>query len=84
MKTLLFILALIHSSHFIEDFASREQAQDRWSGTWETLTVNNRQQLQNYASESAESVLIRPCNASINAEWSFWTRIYGEIGRAHV
>ncbi len=77
MKTLLFILALINSSHFIEDFASLEQAQDRWSGTWETLTVNNRQQLQNNASESAESVLIRPCDASINAEWSFWTRIYG-------
>ena len=77
MKILFFILALINSSHFIENFASAEQAQNDWSGTWETLTINNRQQLQNHASEQAESVLIRACDASIDAEWSFWTRIYG-------
>ena len=76
MLGVLFAL-LLQMSGFIETFSDTTAAHEQWLGDWSNLTINRKEQLQNHVDGAAESLLIRASDASVNAEWSFWTRIYG-------
>lgn len=72
-----FLALLMQMSGFIETFSDTAAAHEQWLGDWSNLTINSKGQLQNHVGGAAESLLIRPSDASVDAEWSFWTRIYG-------
>ncbi|MCQ2342987.1 MAG: hypothetical protein MJZ75_05825 [Paludibacteraceae bacterium] len=77
MKSLLFILVLVQSVIFTDDFSSRNLSENNWSGDWDNLIINSNQQLQNNVSWAAESMLWHPCEVAIDAEWAFWCHFYG-------
>lgn len=68
---------LLQITGFIETFSDTVAAHEYWLGEWSNMTINRNGQLQNHVDGAAESLIIRPSEASVNAEWSFWTRIYG-------
>jgi len=74
MKELLFIIISIMA--WTEDFSSSSAYTD-WQGDWSTLTINANEQLQSHVDAAAEHVLFRPSTAAIDAQWDFFTRIYG-------
>jgi len=73
LVTLYTILSLLT---WTENFSQPDSAMQAWQGDWGNLCINARGELQNHVNAAATSYLMRPSTAAIEAEWSFYTRIY--------
>lgn len=74
---ILTILTKVGYTQIYDDFSNHDQSYERWSGDWNHFVINVNDQLQTKDDESHESALMVSSRASLEAEWSFWTRIDG-------
>ena len=74
---ILTILTKVGYTQIYDDFSNHDQSYERWSGDWNRFVINVNDQLQTKDDESHESALMVSSRASLEAEWSFWTKIDG-------
>jgi hypothetical protein len=74
---ILTILIKVGYTQIYDDFSNHDQSYERWSGDWNRFVINVNDQLQTKDDESHESALMISSRASLEAEWSFWTKIDG-------
>lgn len=71
------ILTKVGFAQIYDDFSNRDHSYEQWMGDWNHYVINTHEQLQTKDDESRESALTISSRASLEAEWSFWTRIDG-------